>query len=764
MAAYARTATTPDGGFLARSEWQLLEEHLSVVSATAEGFGAAFGAGEWAGLAGLWHDLGKYHDDFQQMLTDLSQGRPKRRVDHSTAGAALAWKSIRPQLNNEAKLLHFLVTAVIAGHHSGLANGEHDLRGRLEDELQVKRLLEVSRKSIPDSIAKPAAPRPMDLPTPRDEAKDRVEFLTRFVFSALVDADRLDAEAFQDKSLPPYLQRGQLRRAYASIDELQRTVDANIDALAAGVDLSIEVNQYRQAVLKACRNAASLDPGAFRLSVETGGGKTLSSLSFGLGHARRHAKRRVIVVIPFTSIIEQTAEVVRTALGPEFAHNLLEHHSAVNEGGEDGKESGSFDPDSERQRMATENWDAPIVVTTAVQFFESLFSASPSRCRKLHNIANSVVIIDEAQTLPVKLLIPTVDAINQLTRWYGTSVVLSTATQPALEAPFPAIVGIRDIVSPDIPKPPPRVRVLTPLSTQLEWPELAQDLAAHRQVLCITHKRADARDLTLQLDQALVDQSTIHLSANMCAEHRSSVIRRIREDLAAGRPCRVISTQLVEAGVDLDFPVVYRALGGLDAMVQAAGRCNREGRLGENGGVLHIFNPPGQPPRGIASAAKDAGELLLRSAAMDGRELDLFAPEVTVRYFKEFYRSMHGRMDGEGITNDRRGFKFRTVQEKYRLIDDDGTTAIIVPFEDAQDRVDAGRRNPMSKTLRALQRFIVNVYPNDLRELRRAAAIEPLFKFAESPSTHVMTNPGFYDPRFGLVVAGASTLSSNLII
>jgi CRISPR-associated endonuclease/helicase Cas3 len=760
---YARTASL-NGKYLEESRWQPLEEHLLAVSRAASGFGAGFGMGEWAGLAGLWHDLGKYHDDFQQMLHDVSQGLAKKLVDHSTAGAALAWRCVAPQFEGHSKLFRFLLTSTIAGHHSGLPDGEHELRGRVEDEGNVRRLLDVSKLAIPDIISKPQLPRSVDLPDRGDEAKTRIEFLTRFVFSALVDADRLDAKAFQDGFLPADAQRTRLRRDYASIADLQRKVDASIDTLAAAAVESCDVSRYRQAVLRACRNAAELAPGAFRLSVETGGGKTLSSLSFALRHAVRHDKHRVIVVIPFTSIIEQTAEVFRQSLGKDLERNLLEHHSAINEGGEHGDQHGRFDRDAERQRMTTENWDAPIIVTTAVQFFESLFSASPSRCRKLHNIANSVVILDEAQTLPVKLLIPTVDAINQLTRWYGTSVVLSTATQPALQTPFPEVTGVREIVDSGLPKPPPRVRVIHPTERRVEWPELAERLATHEQVLCITHRRADARELTLQLDSRLDDQSTVHLSANMCAEHRSEVIRHIREDLARGHACRVVSTQLVEAGVDLDFPVVYRALGGLDAMIQAAGRCNREGRLGEHGGVLYIFNPPSNPPRGIASSAKAAGELLLKSAAMDGRELDLFDPNATVRYFKEFYGAMQGQMDGEGITILRRQFKFRTVQERYRLIDEAGTTAIVVPFANATDLVDEARENPSSRTLRRLQRSIVNVYDHDLRELQQASAIEPLFRFAESPSTHVLTNAGFYDPRFGLVVAGTSTLSSNLIL
>lgn len=749
---YARTASTFDE-ILEQRYWQPLEEHLTAVSAAAAKFASEFGAEGWASLAGLWHDLGKYHPDFQRMLEDIAAEKPKRRVDHSTAGALLIWRKLRSGLPGHS---HWLLTATIAGHHSGLADGIGALKERVEDPQQLERVKVLATQDIPPNISSPRTDLRTALRIDQPDDCERIEFLTRFIFSALVDADRLDAERFQDKFLPENQQRSPLRR-YRPMAVLRQRVDAHIDDLTRNSG-SGPVQIYREAVLSACRDAAELSPGAFRLNVETGGGKTLSSLSFALRHAENHGKRRVIVVIPYTSIIEQTAEVFREALGPD---DVIEHHSAVEEGSEGKKYDGAFDASSERRRLAAENWDAPIIVTTAVQFFESLYSASPSRCRKLHNIANSVVILDEAQTLPVKLLVPTVAAINQLTRWYNASVVLSTATQPALENPFPAIEGVRDIIPDSVQPPPPRVQVKLPDSGKTEWAELAEQLADHDQVLCITHKRNDARDLTLALDEVLDDQSTIHLSANMCAAHRSDGIVRIRELLRNGEPCRVVSTQLVEAGVDFDFPVVYRALGGIDAMIQAAGRCNREGRLGDVGGTLHIFNPPTEPPRGLPAAAKEASELLLQKATVADEHLDLFSPDVVRRFFKELYSTQNGNMDGEGITAYRREFRFREVQRRYRLIEDNAHT-VIVPWKDGLNRVDAARARPAPDTLRALQRYSVSVYDRELKLLE--SELEPLFQGAEDPSTWVLTNDGLYDDiRFGLVVAGTSTLTNELI-
>ena len=557
---YARTVSV-NGDVLPQESWQRLEEHLANVSAAASRFASTFDAGAWAQLAGLWHDFGKYHPDFQAMLTRAAQGLPTDRVDHSSAGAIYASKFIEVALAKAPKesreLLADMLAFPIAGHHAGLADGHSELQSRLE-RAQVLSRYETSRSECQEAAVldpKITLSLPPQLRCPAKDLPLRAEFLLRMLFSSLVDADRLDAEQVQDMVLPAERRVSDYRTSFAPIPALRAAIDKYLDSLVAGQDHAPmrpdqrRLFDYRQEVLSACREAAELEPGAFLLDVATGGGKTLSSLSFALRHAEKRGKQRVIVVIPFTSIIEQTAAVYRSALG-ELATNVIEHHSAVSECVDREVPSAT----AERRRLATENWDAPLIVTTAVQFFESLHASTPSKCRKLHNVCNSVIVIDEAQTLPPELLHPTIWALNELVEGYGCSVVLSTATQPALERPFPEIRNVRTRIE---PAPlPARVRAELLAPEIIEWPLLAGELARHPQVLCITHRRDDARELTLELDRALGDESTIHLSANMCAAHRSTVIEEIREKSTTGQSCRVVSTQLVEAGVDLDFPVV----------------------------------------------------------------------------------------------------------------------------------------------------------------------------------------------------------------
>jgi CRISPR-associated endonuclease/helicase Cas3 len=348
------------------------------------------------------------------------------------------------------------------------------------------------------------------------------------------------------------------------------------------------VNVIRKEVLTACREAARDAAGLYSLTVPTGGGKTLSGLAFALEHAVRHGKSRIVYVIAYTSIIEQTAQVLSEIFGPE---NVVEHHSNL-----------APERETERSRLASENWDAPILVTTNVQFFESLYAARSSRCRKLHNLVNSVVILDEAQLLPPELLTPCVDVLNHLTRHYGVTVLLSTATQPALPGLDPAREIVPDKIRLYETLKRTEIRFPDSLQEPTDWETVAEELRRHEQALCVVNTRRDCYDLF-----RLMPEGTIHLSALMCGEHRSQVIAEIKRHLKEGAPCRVISTQLVEGGVDLDFPVVYRALAGLDSIAQAAGRCNREGRLNAEGrlGVVRVFVPP-KPRRAVCSAREKA--------------------------------------------------------------------------------------------------------------------------------------------------------------
>jgi CRISPR-associated endonuclease/helicase Cas3 len=757
--AFARTIPDPAGGYLAADHWQPLDEHLAAVAAQAAEFAGAFGVAEWARLAGMWHDLGKYHPHFQAMLREVAQGERKRRVDHATAGAIHAEGLVRAKLRSLGlEPLHLLLTATIAGHHTSLPDGMAEIDSRLEDKQSLYQ--DVLREDPPQAVLRPTSklpPLPARLVRPGEsEWVLRVDFLARMVFSALVDADRLDAESVLDRVVPEERRASALRRSYRSITALREALDRHIDAMVADLrpDRMTPVERrlcdYRQAVLAACRKAADQRPGAFSLDVATGGGKTLSSLSFALRHAERHGKARAIVVIPFTSIIEQTAREYRGALG-DLASSVVEHHSAINEDYERRDGVAEFDAQAERRRLATENWDAPLIVTTAVQFFESLFACTPSRCRKLHNIANSVVVIDEAQTLPPDLLVPTVWAINELVDSYATTIVLSTATQPALERPFPEVRSLRPIVPHEVARPTARVRVEVTGSDPQPWPVLATELASHSQVLCITHQRRDARQLTLDLDTRLGDDQTIHLSAAMCPAHRSETLAEIRKRLAAGQPCRVVSTQVVEAGVDVDFPVVYRAMAGFDSLAQAAGRANREGRLGERGGLLRVFRAPSAPPPGLLQKSKEAAEVLLATAAVLDEEVDILSVQATRRYFRQYYEKIND-MD-RGVTNQRSDFKFKSVAETYRFIRDAGIS-VAVPWRERGTQVvyELKAHGPSRDRLRRIQPYVVSVFRKTLDDLLAQSAVSPLMERADDGTAglYLLHERKGYDERFGI--------------
>jgi len=551
-----------------------------------------------------------------------------------------------------------------------------------------------------------------------------------------VDADRLDSEAFEDPGKP------QLRAGFGTIDQLRACLDAYIDSKISCLGESLAaspVNSARREVLLACRQAAERPQGIFSLTVPTGGGKTLSAMSLALRHAAAHDLRRVIVVIPYTSIIEQNAAVYREALGAE---NVVEHHSAYVP-----ERAGAVEDTAKRHDLATENWDAPVIVTTSVQFFETLFSNRPSVCRKLHNVARSAIILDEVQTLPPGLLHCIVEALDELVTNYGCSTVLSTATPPALASRPGFQVGLKN-VQPVISDPARLARDLrrvhyTWAAGQHEgttWPQLARELAGYRQVLAIVHRRRDAGDLARELQNLSPTNTVHHLSALMCPAHRLATIRTIKDRLHYGVDCRVVSTQLVEAGVDLDFPVVYRALGGLSSVVQAAGRCNREGRLEE--GEVVVFRAPTLPPPGTPRKAAEITEAMLQGSD----SLDLDDPAVIEGFFRRLYLTED--LDIHGIQPQRQEINFATVGQRFRLIEDGFTTSVIVPYEKASDYLQQLRRDgPSRDLLRSLQPHMVSIYPEAFRSLNDRGAL------LEDTEGIYSVAPGYehlYDATFGL--------------
>lgn len=711
----------------------VLEEHLYEVARRAGEAAQIFGSEDWAKIAGLWHDLGKYREKFQQYIKTASgydaeahiENAPGR-VDHSTAGAIHAID----RFGSQGRILAYL----IAGHHAGLPDwndgesGRAALFQRIEAGKQNGYLQEALNAAPPLEILEQQ--RPASLPPAGSLA-----LWLRMLFSCLVDADFLDTEAFMDGK------RSGLRANYPSLKELKKAFDRYMtDKQAKAADS--KVNQIRAEVLRQCCEKAELPSGLFSLTVPTGGGKTLSSMAFALNHAMLHDKNRIIYVIPYTSILEQTAEIFRNIFGAE---NVIEHHS-------------NLDPDREdsRFRLATENWDAPVIVTTNVQFFESLFAAKTSRCRKLHNIVNSVVVLDEAQLLPPEFLIPILHVMQDLVTGYKVSIVLSTATQPAFSPrpKFSGLKGVRELM--DDPEQLytqlKRVEAVLPddFSNPRTWESIADELMQYESVLCIVNSRNDCREL-----HGLMPTDTIHLSALMCGQHRSQVITEIKQRLKDGIPTRVISTQLVEAGVDMDFPVVYRALAGLDAVAQAAGRCNREGVLSSPGKVV-VFVPPKPAPPGLLRKAQQSGSEIMRLSKGDPLSRDRFDA-----YFEHYYESLNnldeadivGLLDLHNKTEARVAkFSFRTAAKKFQLIKEEGQTAVIVCYGESAGLISALESKHMEPherrgILRRLQRYTVNIREYDCRKLLETNEIEEIF-----PGVYVQKSDVLYHPQLGLAM------------
>jgi CRISPR-associated endonuclease/helicase Cas3 len=668
------------------SEWHYLEEHLKGTAELAKSFADAFGSGEWGYLAGLWHDMGKYSEAFQKMLLasiDAHIETKSGRVDHSTAGAIHSVE----KFNVAGRIFSYL----IAGHHAGLADwqtaeaGNRSLIHRLQNDDLLKKALE---SNIPQEITE------QSLPKQKFRTSDGHSLWIRMLYSCLVDADFLDTEAFLDPD------KSNARKGYPSLKELQPLFETYMEMKQAGAD-DTDVNRQRTDILKQCIAKSLHEPAIFTLTVPTGGGKTLSSMAFALRHAAEHGKRRIIYVIPYTSIIEQTADQFREI----FKDAIVEHHSNV-----DVSDEGH---ETTRSRLACENWEAPVIVTTSVQFFESLFANRSSRCRKLHNIANSIVVLDEVQLLPPEYLNPILHAIKELHKNYGVTFVLSTATQPAFgehksfDFNFEGLGSMVEIMENPVAlyKAFKRVEIHVPdnLLTSRSWEDLTKELAQHSSVLCIVNRRDDCRML-----YELMPEGTFHLSALMCGAHRSKVISQIKQRLKDKLPTRVISTQLVEAGVDLDFPVVYRAIAGLDSIAQSAGRCNREGLLDQ--GSVVVFAPPSKIPAGYLRQAAEIGRRLV-SDKMN----DLLAPEMFKQFFKELYWLHGNNLDRHGILNDlapdsELRFSFYTAAQKFKLIDDKQYAPVIVCFEKGEQLIGLLKKlGPERWLMRKLQRYVVNL-------------------------------------------------------
>jgi CRISPR-associated endonuclease/helicase Cas3 len=687
-----------------QERWDILEEHLRRTAQRAAQYLPQ--APELAYMAGMWHDVGKYQPEFQRYLLSSADGEASNeqrpgRIQHSIVGSALALSRVTDTFLKAA------LAWAIAAHHGGLSD-----RGLLQRTQQFGNdLLNRCKGCIPASVLNISEPPPL-IGSSRDLANGLMQLWIRMLLSALSDADMLDSEAW-DKGC-------ERSDGYATLPQLRDRLNAAMDRKRTQMerDMLMErpINLMRAQVLSACLRVAHELPGQFTLTVPTGGGKTLSSLAFALHHACQHGMQRVIVVIPYTSIIEQTAQVFRTVLGEE---NVVEHHSSV-----------ELDKDTWANQRACENWDAPVIVTTSVQFLESLYAARKTRCRKLHNIANSVVVLDEVQTFPVDLLAPIRNVLGLLSEHFGTSVVYCTATQPTPDASVPIGPPMRPVPVPIIAQVDPLFRVVEKrfriiiegnIDQPLELDGLAEKLKQHESVMAIVHSRSEAGKLA-----GMVPGST-HLSARMCAQHRKEVLDRVRYDLQAKRPCRLVATQLIEAGVDISFPVVYRALAGLETLAQAAGRCNRE-LDGEQPGEFHIFRAPSQPP---SNSLRRALAVALKYLHTPGFELNLNVPGLFLKYFSEVLDPNKVTTDSPGIALLEKEMDFPSVEDKFRMIDENGQT-ILAPYGDWKQLLKPLRYGgPTRENLRKLQRYFVQLYDREIDQLQKQGLIEPLYSGAD---------------------------------
>jgi CRISPR-associated endonuclease/helicase Cas3 len=668
-----------------------LVKHLKDVAKQAKEFAAKFGAADLGYWIGLWHDLGKFNPDFQEYLKAQDEARPTSKVRHAIWGALLAYRLLL-----QFRLPWEEIVLPIAGHHAGLKDPGY-LLGQMEEKAQTaegKSLLLLVRdaaRSLPQPKVKSVS-----------RSDTRRELFIRILFSAMVDADYLDTESHFKPA------HTLLRSATVNLQSLwekfQRKQGAFLQNLRDRKETP--VNRVRREVYENCLRAAEGPQGVYRLTVPTGGGKTRSGLAFALRHALQHGLERVVIAIPYTSIIEQTADIYREILGDA---SVVEHHSNL-----PWREDNELDEISLYLRLASENWDAPLVVTTTVQLFESLLNDQPSRCRKLHNLARSVIVLDEVQTLPVELLKPTLDVLRTLVEGYEVTVVLSTATQPAFAGESPYLDGFAGLeVREIVPNPKLLFKALDRVEyelrpTSMAWEVLAEELGSFPQVMVVLNTRHDALKLVELIEGKT--EAVYHLSTLLCGAHRRRVLEEIRNRLRKGLPVQLISTQVVEAGVDLDFPVVYRAIGPLDRIAQVAGRCNREGKLPQ-GKVILFETPESHTPMGPYKKGIEKARSLLHQ--YDDQALKDF--EIYTLYFHRLYQDVE--LDEANIQERRRLLDYPTVAERYRLIKED-TTPVIVPYGEALNLLSEWGRFGPSRTLwRRLQSYVVNLYSREANRL-----------------------------------------------
>jgi CRISPR-associated endonuclease/helicase Cas3 len=695
---------------------QSIEEHSHGVAELAGRFAAEFGYGDFGTVLGELHDFGKESEAFQKYIYGHSGHTPEwarvPRVPHAYIGAVAA------------KILYSRVYPLlgycIAGHHAGLYD---------YNELSNK----IMTQQPPRDITFPESTIDLSLPTLEPDPNE-LHLLIRMLFSCLVDADYLDTERFMNP------QQAEARNRKTTLKELLPRLESYLAELKSRA-IESDVNNIREEVQATCRYSAEMNPGFFSLTVPTGGGKTLSSLLWAMRHAVKHDKKRIIIAIPFTSIIVQTAAILRNIFGAE---NVLEHHSMTD------FDTTGKDGINKFHKLATENWDAPIVVTTNVQLFESLFANKPSKCRKLHNLCNSVLILDEVQALPLEHFQPILDSLKTLQRLFGVSVLFTTASQPfinheeivydnAKNLKLKGIGNVYEIIddSESLSKKLRRATIHIE-GDVTDYDSIAARIAQHPRILCVVNTRKDAQEIYSRLPD---DGQKYHLSRMMCPAHVRQTIGEIKRQLQSNAPViRVISTQLIEAGVDIDFPVVFRQQAGLDSIIQAAGRCNREGKL--TMGDTYVFKLNRGLPPGTLSRGADA------MSALD-KDSDWFAPATMAAYFKQLYyrTDTFDRSDMKSLLYEPRDLAFATAAQEFRLIDDN-STGVIVNFGNSLELVEELKRGGVSYSLmRKLGQYTVSVRERDFKSLQKNGMVDEVVN-----GVYVLNDPIQYDAQVGITL------------
>ena len=666
---------------------QTIKEHLEGTAKLSGEFAEKFGKQDWGYCCGMLHDIGKYSIDFQKRIL----GENNYRVDHSTAGARVCLEK-----GGKYSFLEYC----IAGHHAGLPNYGNNYDESTDSTLSGRRLNKLSDYQAYRTEIEVPAINSMPIDLKRTVNPDfSLSVFMRMIYSCLVDADFLDTEAFMKEGK-------QGRNSGENIEILFKKLENYISGWLKNQDIDT-VNGRRTEILKNCLEMGKTEKGLFRLTVPTGGGKTVASLAFALRHALENKMDRIIYVIPYTSIIEQNAKVFRDILGEE---NVLENHCNV-----DYESSEELLP----MQLASENWDKPIVVTTNVQFFESLFANKSSKCRKLHNIANSVIIFDEAQMLPNDYLKPCIAMIEELVNNYQASAVLCTATQPALTSFLHEGISAKELC----PKMEEQFeffkRTVFENVGVLTENDLIQRLEKEYQALCIVNTKKRAQRIYKQLE----GEGVYHLSTSMYPKHRRRILREIRERLQKNKKCILISTSLVEAGVDLDFQSVYRELAGVDSMIQAAGRCNREGLRPEKESKVYIFQFEGK--ENVLGQRQQID--VAKSVITDNR--DISDMESITQYFEMLYHIKGDSLDKKKILDEFRNkrYNFAKVGKEFKLIEQNTKTIFINYETEANETLCLLKERGFTRSgMRKASQYCITVYENEFNKLYGIGSIQPI--------------------------------------